>query len=114
MSLAGLTPGALLAPVTLGVAAGLFVGKQVGVLGGVWLAVRTGLASRPAGASWRHVYGVALLCGIGFTMSLFIGGLAFANAPEFDTGTKLGVIVGSVLSTLAGALVLSLGPRAAE
>ena len=91
VSLAGPTPGALLAPVTLGVAAGLFVGKQVGVLGDVWLAVRSGLAARPAGASWRHVYGVALLCGIGFTMSLFIGGLAFANTPEFDTGIKLGV-----------------------
>ncbi|UHC18025.1 Na+/H+ antiporter NhaA [Methylobacterium currus] len=111
--LAGLTPSALLTPVTLGVAAGLFLGKQVGVLGGVWLAVRTGLAHKPAGATWRHVYGVALLCGIGFTMSLFIGGLAFANAPEFDTETKLGVILGSVLSTLAGALVLSLGPRPA-
>jgi Na+:H+ antiporter, NhaA family len=113
VSLAGLTPAALLAPVTLGVAAGLFVGKQVGVLGGVWLAVRTGLARKPAGADWRHIYGVALLCGIGFTMSLFIGGLAFADTPEFDTETKLGVILGSVASTLAGALVLSLGRREA-
>ncbi|MGX7706154.1 Na+/H+ antiporter NhaA [Methylobacterium sp. Gmos1] len=111
VSLAESTPSVLFAPVTLGVAAGLFLGKQVGVFGGVWLAVRTGLAHKPAGATWRQVYGVALLCGIGFTMSLFIGGLAFAGAPEFDTETKLGVILGSVLSTLAGALVLSLGKR---
>jgi NhaA family Na+:H+ antiporter len=114
VSLAGVTPSVLLAPVTLGVAAGLFLGKQVGVFGGVWLAVRSGVAQKPSGATWRHVYGVALLCGIGFTMSLFIGGLAFANAPEFDTETKLGVILGSVLSTLAGALVLSFGTRGAE
>ncbi|MET7247653.1 Na+/H+ antiporter NhaA [Methylobacterium sp. EM32] len=114
VSLAGVTPAILLAPVTLGVAAGLFLGKQVGVFGGVWLAVRAGLAQKPSGATWCHVYGVALLCGIGFTMSLFIGGLAFADAPDFDTETKLGVILGSVLSTLAGALVLSLGPRRVE
>ncbi|GJD50105.1 Na(+)/H(+) antiporter NhaA [Methylobacterium crusticola] len=111
VSLAGLEAGALLAPVTLGVASGLFVGKQIGVLGGIWLAVRAGVAHKPAGAGWRHIYGVSLLCGIGFTMSLFIGGLAFARQPEFDTETKLGVLAGSLLSTLAGALVLSLGSR---
>ncbi|RVU15818.1 Na+/H+ antiporter NhaA [Methylobacterium oryzihabitans] len=111
VSVAGLGADALLAPVTLGVAAGLFLGKQVGVFGGVWLAVRLGLAPRPAGASWRHVYGVALLCGIGFTMSLFIGGLAFAGMPELEAETKLGVLAGSLLSTIAGALVLAGAPR---
>ncbi|WP_336886937.1 Na+/H+ antiporter NhaA [Methylobacterium sp. SyP6R] len=88
------------------------LGKQVGVFGGVRLAVRTGLAQKPAGATWRHVYGEAFLCGIGFIMSLFIGGLARATTPEFDTGMTLGVIVGSVLSTPAGALVLSRGAAA--
>ncbi|MFE1602622.1 Na+/H+ antiporter NhaA [Methylobacterium sp. ID0610] len=111
VSLTGLGLGVLLAPVTLGVALGLFVGKQIGVFGGVWLAVRTGLAKKPAGATWQHVYGVALLCGIGFTMSLFIGALAFASRPDLEAETKLGVLVGSLLSSLAGALVLSLAAR---
>ncbi|WP_018263701.1 Na+/H+ antiporter NhaA [Methylobacterium sp. WSM2598] len=111
VSLRGLGLDALVAPVTLGVAAGLFLGKQVGVFGGVWLAVRAGLAKKPAGATWQQIYGVALLCGIGFTMSLFIGALAFAPHPEFEAETKLGVLLGSLASSLAGALVLSLAAR---
>lgn len=95
----------------LGVAAGLFVGKQAGVFGGVWLAVRTGLARRPAGASWPQVYGVALLCGIGFTMSLFIGGLAFADAALIDA-VKIGVLIGSMLSAVAGSVLLVASHRA--
>ena len=102
---------ALLHPVTLGVAAGLVIGKQCGVMGSLWLAVRSGLAQRPAGASWGQVYGVALLCGIGFTMSLFIGLLAFASRPEYQDETKIGVLVGSLLSACAGALVLRLFAR---
>ncbi|WP_407529286.1 Na+/H+ antiporter NhaA [Methylobacterium oryzisoli] len=111
VALSGLGLKDLFAPVTLGVAAGLFVGKQIGVFGGIWLAVRTGLAQKPAGATWQHVYGVALLCGIGFTMSLFIGALAFAGQPALEAETKLGVLAGSLLSTLVGALVLSSAAR---
>ncbi|TXM98409.1 Na+/H+ antiporter NhaA [Methylobacterium sp. WL122] len=109
--LLGLSPGALLDPVTLGVAGGLFVGKQVGVFAALRLAVSLGLAHRPGGATWRQVYGVAVLCGIGFTMSLFIGALAFTDAAH-ETEVKLGVLVGSLLSGLAGAAILgSAAPR---
>ena len=93
------------APLPLAIALGLFIGKQVGVFGSVWLAVRLKIAKRPAGASWPQVYGVALLCGIGFTMSLFIGGLAFPAQPEADA-VKIGVLMGSLLSAVAGVLVL--------
>ena len=93
------------APLPLAIALGLFVGKQVGVFGSVWLAVRLKIATRPAGASWQQIYGVALLCGIGFTMSLFIGGLAFPTQPEADA-VKIGVLMGSLLSAVAGVLVL--------
>ncbi|MCW6507242.1 Na+/H+ antiporter NhaA [Lichenifustis flavocetrariae] len=102
---------ALLHPVTLGVAAGLALGKQCGVMASLWVAVRSGLAQRPAGASWGQVYGVALLCGIGFTMSLFIGLLAYAARPDYQDQTKIGVLVGSLLSACAGALVLRLTAR---
>lgn len=105
-------PGdAFLNPVTLGVALGLFAGKQLGIFASVWLAVAAGLATRPSGATWGQIYGVALLCGIGFTMSLFIGGLAF-TAPYNETETKLGVLAGSLLSGLVGALVLARYPKA--
>ncbi len=102
---------ALTNPVTLGVASGLFFGKQAGVLGSVWLAIKSGLASRPTRASWTQVYGVALLCGVGFTMSLFIGLLAFAPTPEFQADTKIGVLMGSILSACVGAAVLRFAPR---
>jgi NhaA family Na+:H+ antiporter len=96
---------AAFASLPLGIALGLFLGKQAGVFGAVWLAAKTGVAVRPAGASWAQVYGVALLCGIGFTMSLFIGGLAFAAAEQADA-VKIGVLMGSVASALAGCAVL--------
>jgi NhaA family Na+:H+ antiporter len=105
VSFAGMGVGALLAPVPLGIAAGLFLGKQIGIFGFVWLAVRLGIAERPAHASWAQIYGVALLCGIGFTMSLFIGILAFAD-PALRDATKLGVLAGSGLSAALGYLVL--------
>jgi NhaA family Na+:H+ antiporter len=110
VSLAGFDPKMLLDPVTLGVALGLFLGKQIGVFGFVLATVKLGLAQRPAHASWPQVYGVALLCGVGFTMSLFIGLLAFANAPELEAETKIGVLVGSVVCMLLGALVLRFAP----
>ncbi|WP_238180916.1 Na+/H+ antiporter NhaA [Methylobacterium trifolii] len=110
VTLVGLSASALLHPVSVGVALGLFLGKQVGVFASVRIAVALGLATRPAGAGWGQVYGVAVLCGIGFTMSLFIGGLAF-DTPELATETKLGVLAGSVASGLLGALILVLAPR---
>jgi len=110
VSLVGITPHMLLDPVTLGVALGLFVGKQVGVFGLVLAAVKLGPAQRPARAGWWQVYGVSLLCGVGFTMSLFIGLLAFANAPELEAETKVGVLIGSLACMAAGALVLRFAP----
>ena len=107
--LRGLAPNALVDPVTLGVAAGLFLGKQAGVFASLRLAVGLGLARRPGGATWRQVYGVAVLCGIGFTMSLFIGALAFTEGGQ-ETEVKLGVLGGSLLSGLVGAAVLRFAP----
>ncbi|HJE23967.1 MAG TPA: Na+/H+ antiporter NhaA [Methylorubrum populi] len=106
VTLVGLPPSAFVDPVTLGVALGLFLGKQAGIFLSVRLAVAAGFAARPAGASWPQVYGVALLCGIGFTMSLFIGALAFSDGLR-GTETKLGVLGGSLLSGLFGAVLLA-------
>ncbi len=110
VSFQGLTPSTLLHPVTLGVAAGLFVGKQLGVFGLSFCAVRLNFAKLPEGASFRQLYGISLLCGIGFTMSLFIGLLAFPDSIPLQDAVKIGVIVGSVLSGVVGAAVLGLGP----
>ena len=109
VTLTGLGRDALLEPVTLGVAAGLFVGKQVGVFASLRLLVGLGLAQRPGGSSWGQVYGTAVLCGIGFTMSLFIGALAFPDAGH-EAAVKLGVLVGSLLSGLVGACVFWVAP----
>jgi len=95
----------LATPASLGIMLGLFVGKQMGVLGATWLSVRLGLAQMPHGANWWHVYGVALVAGIGFTMSLFIAGLAFSD-PEMFRSARLSVVVASLLSGLVGAAVL--------
>lgn len=97
----GITPASLLEPVPLGIALGLFVGKQVGVFLAVWIAVHIGVVERPARASWSQVYGVAVLTGIGFTMSLFIGTLAFAD-PQHAVAVRLGVLTGSLASALVG------------
>jgi NhaA family Na+:H+ antiporter len=105
VSFAGLGMEQLLAPLPLGVTAGLFLGKQAGVLTALWGAVRLGIGAKPGGASWMQIYGTCLLCGIGFTMSLFIGGLAFAD-PLLVDEVKIGVLGGSVLSALAGYGVL--------
>ena len=105
VSLAGLSLASLLAPVTLGVAAGLFLGKQIGVLALSFVAVRMRLARLPHGVGWAHIYGAACLTGVGFTMSLFIGTLAFADAALLSQ-VKLGVLSGSVLSGVIGFVVL--------
>ena len=109
VSLRGIGFDDLLHPVPLGIAAGLFLGKQLGVFLCCWLAIRLGLASLPKGANWSSLYGVAALCGIGFTMSLFIGSLAFEGSGTpmttiFDE--RLGILVGSLLSGVAGYLIL--------
>ncbi len=110
VSLAGLGFDALLSPVALGVAAGLFVGKQIGVFGITWLAIRLRWADTPENATMMQVYGVALLCGIGFTMSLFIGLLAFDDV-GLQAQVKIGVLAGSLASALAGAAVLMIARR---
>ena len=108
--LTGLGLADLLKPVTLGSLLGLFVGKQIGVFGCTFVAVKLGLARKPAGTSWAQLYGMALLCGIGFTMSLFIGLLAFGEEGVLQEETKIGVLAGSLLSAVAGWAVLRLGP----
>lgn len=110
VSLSGVAPADLAQPVPLGIALGLFAGKQLGIFGSVWLLSRLGWASRPAHSTWAQVYGVALLCGIGFTMSLFIGGLAFAPHPDTGDAAKLGILLGSLASATAGFLILRLAP----
>jgi NhaA family Na+:H+ antiporter len=101
----------LLAPLPIGIAAGLFIGKQVGVFAACWAAIRLGWCRLPQGLSWTAFYGVCLLTGIGFTMSLFIGSLAFGD-PAQATGIRLGVFLGSILSALCGyALLRAFGAR---
>ncbi|MDH3273466.1 MAG: Na+/H+ antiporter NhaA [Gammaproteobacteria bacterium] len=107
ISLGGVSLQYLAHPVSLGIAAGLFIGKQFGIFIFCWVSVRVGLAKLPPELSWLSVYGVALLCGVGFTMSLFIGSLAFEETGVnllFDE--RLGIIIGSLLSGACGYLVL--------
>ncbi|MBM0211326.1 Na antiporter NhaA 1 [Pseudomonas syringae pv. maculicola] len=106
VSLAGITVDKLVDPVPLGVALGLLIGKQVGIFALAALAIRAGLARLPDGSNWGQLYGVAALCGIGFTMSLFIGALAFPGAPALVDEVKVGVLIGSVFSALLGVVVL--------
>jgi Na+:H+ antiporter, NhaA family len=105
LSFGGVSIGSLVASVPLGIAIGLFVGKQVGVMSAAWLAVKRGWAEWPEGTTAAQNYGVAILCGIGFTMSLFIGGLAFSSE-ELQNQVKLGVFGGSACSALIGYFVL--------
>ena len=112
VSLQGVSPAALLAPLPLGIACGLVLGKAIGVFGSLWLMVTLGGASRPAGASWGQCFGMALLCGIGFTMSLFIGGLAFEGlGAAYEAQVKLGVLGGSIVAGVLGSLVLAWAGR---
>lgn len=111
VSFAGLGLASLAQPVPMGVALGLFLGKQLGVFGFAWLAIKAGVASLPRHATFTQLYGIALLCGIGFTMSLFIGALAFTDAASVDA-TKIGVLAGSLASGLIGFLLLRIKPAA--
>ena len=109
VSLNGIGLGDLLSPLPIGIAAGLFLGKQLGIFAAVWIAVKSGFAVRPAHANWLQIYGVSILCGIGFTMSLFIGGLAFAD-PILVDEAKLGTLSGSILAAVIGYALLRLAP----
>jgi NhaA family Na+:H+ antiporter len=95
-------------PVKLGISTGLFIGKQVGIFGALWFMIGWGFARMPEGANWVQLYGVSLLCGVGFTMSLFIGGLAWEHS-DFDAPIRLGVITGSILSAVFGSVILHFG-----
>ncbi|WP_395390764.1 Na+/H+ antiporter NhaA [Novosphingobium sp. BL-8A] len=111
VALAGIGLAGVLDPVPLGVTLGLFLGKQIGIFAAILLADRLGFASRPEGASWIQLWGMAVLCGIGFTMSLFIGALAFPGDPHLVEEAKLGVLAGSLLSSLLGFAILRLAPQ---
>jgi NhaA family Na+:H+ antiporter len=111
VSLAGVSLDTFAQSVPLGIAAGLVFGKALGVFGASALVIRLGWAELPAGADWRRLFAVSVLCGIGFTMSLFIGSLAFSGQdPLYDTDVKLGVLAGSLVAGLAGYLLLRLQP----
>ncbi|MEN9450299.1 MAG: Na(+)/H(+) antiporter NhaA [Pseudomonadota bacterium] len=107
LSFSNISLATLLHPLPLGIIFGLFFGKQLGIFGASWLAVKTKLAKLPYQVNWWHIYGTALICGIGFTMSLFIAGLAFGEN-ELTSLVRLGVFIGSILSGVAGYSVLSL------
>ncbi|HZT55130.1 MAG TPA: Na+/H+ antiporter NhaA, partial [Burkholderiaceae bacterium] len=115
VSLAGVSLGTLAQGVPLGIAVGLVAGKAIGVFGAAWLLMRATGAGLPAGSTTRQFFGVCVLCGIGFTMSLFIGGLAFAGQnPAYETQVKLGVLGGSLIAGLLGVALLLSGPRPAS
>ncbi len=105
VTLTGLEPSALVAPLPLGIALGLLIGKQLGIAGFAWLAVKTGISSMPEAIGWRQIWGLSLIAGIGFTMSLFIGNLAFASPEQIDA-VKLGVLSGSLVAAMAGVAIL--------
>lgn len=106
VSLAGMGMAGMLAPLPLAIAAGLVVGKQLGIFSSIVIAEKIGFAARPADANWVEIWGVSILCGIGFTMSLFIGGLAFPDSPELIDSAKIGILLGSVISAVLGYVIL--------
>ncbi len=105
VTLIGLSPADLLQPVPLGIALGLLIGKQVGIVGFAWVAVKAGIANLPEGVGWRKIHGLSLLAAIGFTMSLFIGNLAFDDPAQIDA-VKVGVLSGSLVAAILGFLIL--------
>jgi len=114
ISFEGVSLSSFLEPLPFGIAVGLLLGKQVGVFSGIVLAVKSGFASRPRGATWLQIYAISILCGIGFTMSLFISGLAFPANPQLVEEAKLGIMAGSLLSALLACLILRFGPKAED
>lgn len=113
VSLQGMSFASILEPISAGIATGLFVGKQIGIVGATVLAVAVGLGKLPVGINWLQIWGVSLLAGIGFTMSLFIGNLAFTTV-EDAAAVRVGVLSGSILSAIIGYIVLRVVPRGAE
>ena len=111
VSLHGLTFSSLLAPVPLGILCGLFFGKQIGVLLFSYIAIKFKFAKPPNDSNWLSIYGVSILTGIGFTMSLFVGILAFIDNIEYMDGVKIGVLTGSLLSTVFGYVLLLMSAR---
>jgi NhaA family Na+:H+ antiporter len=111
VSVAEMSTRDMLAPVFLGIVAGLFLGKQVGIFGFTFAAVRAGIAGTPGGVGWGKLYGVATVAGIGFTVALFISNLAFASVPHLLNEARLGVLVGSLVSGVVGMFLLRVSPR---
>ena len=111
VSLSGLTFSSLMLPVPLGILLGLFFGKQLGVMLFSYVSVKLKIAEMPANSTWLSLYGVSILTGIGFTMSLFVGNLAFVSSPMYLDGVKIGVLSGSLLSTLVGYFLLTLSTK---
>jgi NhaA family Na+:H+ antiporter len=112
VSLTGVTMESFTHHVPMGIALGLLVGKMVGVFGLTWLAVKTGMAALPTGANWGQVLGVSILCGIGFTMSLFVGSLAFVpGQSEFAGMDRMGILTGSILAALIGYGITTMASR---
>ena len=106
VSLSGITFNSLLLPVPLGIVLGLFVGKQIGVFLFSIVSIKLKIAQMPSNSNWLSFYGVGILTGIGFTMSLFVGNLAFLENTQYIGGVKIGVLAGSLLSTLFGYFLL--------
>ena len=111
VSLEGLSFSSLLDKVPLGIVLGLFVGKQLGVFVFSYISIKLKIAQMPSNTSWYNFYGVGILTGIGFTMSLFVGNLAFVENMQYMDGVKIGVLTGSLLSTLAGYFLILLTPN---
>jgi len=111
VSLEGLSFGSLLDKVPLGIVLGLFLGKQLGVFVFSYISIKTKIAQMPSNSNWFNFYGVGVLTGIGFTMSLFVGNLAFVDSMQYMDGVKIGVLTGSLLSTLFGYFLILLTPN---
>ena len=112
VDLGGVTMDKLFSPITIAIVLGLVVGKQIGVFGMAWLTIKAGLVPKPKGANFMQIWGVSILAGIGFTMSLFIGTLAFPGAENlYMIETKLGILIGSGLSAIIGLTVLWFSTR---